>query len=39
MTAIWDFMTEGYTFIIIMVVVLLALVGAFLFLRNRRPED
>jgi hypothetical protein len=39
MDAIWSFMTEGWTFIIIMVVLLIVLVGALLFLRNRRTED
>jgi LPXTG-motif cell wall-anchored protein len=39
MDAVWNFMTEGYTFIIIMIVALLILVGALLFLRNRRPEE
>jgi LPXTG-motif cell wall-anchored protein len=33
-----EFMT-GWPFLIIMFLVLLGLVGLFLFLRNKRPED
>jgi hypothetical protein len=33
-----EFMMEGW-FLALMAVVLLALIGVFLFLRNKRPED
>jgi hypothetical protein len=33
-----DFMMEGW-FLGLMVVILLALLGVFFFLRNKRPED
>jgi hypothetical protein len=38
MDAIMDFL-QSWTFIIIMVIILAALVGVFFFLRSRRPED
>jgi LPXTG-motif cell wall-anchored protein len=38
MGAIWDFM-QSWTFIGIMAVLLLALIGLFFFLRNRQSED
>lgn len=38
MDSVWDFM-QSWTFIIIMLIVLIALIGVLLFLRNRRPED
>jgi hypothetical protein len=30
---------ESYTFMALMAVILLALIGVFFFLRNKRPED
>jgi len=38
MDQIWDFLTS-WTFLIICVVLLVALIGVLLFLRNRRTED
>jgi uncharacterized membrane protein len=38
MDSIMDFFSS-WTFIIIMAVLLIALIGLLLFLRNRRPED
>ncbi len=38
MDAFWEFIT-GYTFMIIMAVLLVALIGLLLFLRNRRSDD
>jgi LPXTG-motif cell wall-anchored protein len=38
MGAIWEFM-QSWTFIAIMAVLLLALIGLFFFLRNRQSED
>ena len=38
MDAIWDMM-QSWTFIIIMAVLLVALIGLLIFLRSRRPED
>jgi hypothetical protein len=38
MDAILEFMSS-WTFIIIMIVLLVALIGLLVFLRNRRPED
>jgi hypothetical protein len=38
MDSIMDFLTS-WTFMIIMAVLLVALIGVLLFLRNRRPED
>jgi hypothetical protein len=38
MDSIMDFLTS-WTFMIIMAVLLIALIGVLLFLRNRRPED
>ena len=38
MDAVWEFMMS-WTFIIIMLIALIALIGVLLFLRNRRPED
>jgi hypothetical protein len=38
MDAFWEFITS-WTFIIIMIIVLAALIGVFFFLRSRRPED
>ncbi len=38
MDSIWEFM-QSWTFIIIMLIVLIALIGVLLFLRSRRPED
>jgi LPXTG-motif cell wall-anchored protein len=38
MQGIWDFVTS-WTFMIIMAVLLIALIGLFFFLRNRQSED
>jgi hypothetical protein len=38
MDSIMDFFSS-WTFMIIMAVLLIALIGVLLFLRNRRPED
>ena len=38
MDSIMDFLTS-WTFMIIMAVLLVALIGVLLFLRNRRPEE
>lgn len=34
-----SFMTEGYTFIIIMAVLLVGLIGLFIYLRKQTPEE
>jgi hypothetical protein len=38
MDAFWDFVTS-WTFMIVMAVLLAALIGLLLFLRNRRTDD
>ena len=38
MDSLWEFLT-GWTFMAIMAVLLLVLIGVLLFLRSRRPED
>jgi hypothetical protein len=38
MEAVWDFL-QSWTFLIICLVLLVALIGILLFLRNRRTDD